>query len=104
MEPHPFSKSSSAHASMSTETKTTLATQEAASCTQNEKASVEREVTVKKVIGPSAGIIVYKSTLQCLPFSLKAMIYHHDALDLMHSLYAELSLLDPTFLYPKNYI
>lgn len=63
MDRRPSLKSTDTFASMSKVTETTLATQEVTSSTRNEKADVEREVTVNNVPGPAAGITTDRSTL-----------------------------------------
>lgn len=40
--------------------------------------------------GPAVGIILEKTTLPCLSFSLRVLIENHNCLDYFHSLYAKL--------------
>lgn len=78
---HPSSTSTSDLASLSKVAGTTLAIQDVASSTRNEKASVELEVTVNKVNGSAADIMTARSTLPCLPSSSIGLMNDHDGLD-----------------------
>lgn len=67
MDLHPSPKPRSAVPSVSNVMGTTLATQTAGNCIQNEKDNVERKATGKKVMGPAASFFTVKATLPRLP-------------------------------------
>lgn len=90
MYPHPSFTSTSALASVSSATQSTLATRGTASSTHYEKASDEREVIVNNVTGPAAGLVTDRSTLPRLTFSLKGLINDHEGLYFLLAMPVEL--------------
>lgn len=79
---HPSTKSTRTVTSISKVSVPTLATQEAETFTPNEKADVEREVTVFKVTELAAGLMTDSSTLPHFPASPKGRKKDHGHLDL----------------------
>lgn len=90
MDPHPSFKSASTVASISKVPGTIMATQEVASSTSNENASVFREVTVDRVAGPAASLMTDRSLLARLLFSLQGLMDAHDGLEFFPCLHADL--------------
>lgn len=70
---------------MTSVTSSILSTQDVAYSTRNEKANVERDVTVSKETGPVAIIVTDSSTLISILFSIHELMKDHDSLDVLPS-------------------